>query len=113
MEVAVLSISPACHGQLVKMLITHEPYVTVVCLDQLHTCLFKHGSASDMQSCDEAALENLKHKNLPKITRSILTTITGHYFKDLLSKFARPTGVHYNYCVSPSIRSICFTLAGT
>ena len=35
MDVAVLSIIRACHGQLVRMLITHEPYGTYVCLDQI------------------------------------------------------------------------------
>ena len=51
---AALSIIRACHGQLVRMLITHEPYDTYVCLDQI-TCLFKHGPATDKQSCEEAA----------------------------------------------------------
>ena len=55
MYVAVLSISPACHGQLVRMLITNEPYGTYVCLDQIAYFLFKHGPATDMQNCDEAA----------------------------------------------------------
>ena len=55
MDVALLSISPACHGQLVKMLITIEPQGTFVCLDQTAYLFIKHGPATDMQSCDEAA----------------------------------------------------------
>ena len=56
MHVAVLSISPACHGQLVRMLITNEPHGTFVRLDQIAYFLFKLGPATDMQSCYEAVL---------------------------------------------------------
>ena len=80
---------------------------------KLHTFLFKHCPATDMQSCDEAARKIL-NVEICKIHISILTTIAGQYFKDWLSKFARPTGVHYNHCVSPTIRSFAFhTFAGT
>ena len=50
MDVAVLNISSAFHGQLVRMLITNEPHGTFICLDQIAYFLFKH----DMQSCNEA-----------------------------------------------------------
>ena len=110
----MLSISPACHGQLVRMLTSNEPYDTFVCLDQIAYSLFRYGPATDMQSCDEAAWKIKNAEICLKSQYLFLTTITGQYFKDWLSKFARPTGVHYYHCVSPSIRSICFhTFAGT
>ena len=54
MDVALLSISPACHGHLVRMPITNEPHGTFECY-QIAYFLFKHGPATDIQSCDEAA----------------------------------------------------------
>ena len=57
MELALLNFSPACHGQLMRMLITNEPHGTFVCY-QIAYFLFKRGPATDIhvQSCDEDAL---------------------------------------------------------
>ena len=46
MDVALLSISPANHGQLVKMLTTLELYMVY---------LFKHCPVIGLQTCDEVA----------------------------------------------------------
>ena len=54
MDVALLSISPAYHGHLVRMPITNEPHGTFECY-QIAYFLFKRGPATDIQSCDEAA----------------------------------------------------------
>ena len=50
MDVALLSISQASHGQLVKMLITWYTWIN------LHTCVFKHCPATGMKTHDEAAV---------------------------------------------------------
>ena len=52
MNVALLSISPASHGQLVKMLILLTTWYIWI---KLHTCLFKHCPAIGMHNCHEAA----------------------------------------------------------
>ena len=114
MDVAVLSIGRACHGQLVRMLITNEPHGSSVCLEQIAYFFFNMVQPLICKAVTRLLGEFQNVENFLKSQYLFLTTITGKYFKGLLSKFARPTGVIYNHCVSPSIRSICFhTFAGT
>ena len=56
MAEALLSISLASRGQLVKMSITLEPHNKLLCLGQiLHTGLFLHCPATGMQNGDGSA----------------------------------------------------------
>ena len=70
MDVALLSISPASHGQLVKMLITLELHGI---FGSNCICVYsKHCPAFGMLNFDEAAGKNLKRRNMLKITTFIL-----------------------------------------
>ena len=70
MDEALLSISPAGHGQLVKIHITLEPHSIFDHI--LHTYIFQHCPATGMQNGDKA-LPNISPAGRGQLVKILIT----------------------------------------
>ena len=71
MDEALLSISPAGRGRLLKILITLEPHGIFGIQDKIVLFILTLSSHLYAKPCDKAA-GSLKRRKLPKITKSKL-----------------------------------------
>ena len=112
MDLALLCISPASRGQLVKMLIALEPHGIFGpnCMLLYSNIVQPLVCKTETRLLGEFKTKSAENHNIYLKLKNMQIEIidNNNILKTLYRNFARPAGVHYNHCVSPSVRTICF-----